>query len=67
MVKEEKQLHTGDKVIMNDKYYVSARNKGKQFSVVTEPQMVCGTLCVWLEGVHGCYAVDGLTKVNYEN
>ena len=49
---------------MNDKYYVSDANKGKVYTVKTEPQEVCGTMSVWLEGWRGCYAVDGLTKVN---
>lgn len=57
-------LKQGDKVVMNDKYRVSDVNKGKEFIVKTVPQKVCGTLCVWLEGYRGCYAVDGLTKVN---
>lgn len=57
-------LKSGDKVKMNNKYYVSDANKDKVFTVKTEPQEVCGTLSVWLEGYRGCYAVDGLTKVN---
>ena len=56
-------LQIGDKVKMNDKYYVSDKNKEKVFTVKTEPQEVSGTLCVWLEGYRGCYAVDGLSKV----
>lgn len=56
-------LKVGDKVILNDKYHVSEKYKGKVFTVKTEPQEVCGTLCVWLDGFSGCYAVDGLTKV----
>ena len=56
-------LKIGDKVKMNNKYYVSEQNKEKVFTVKTEPQEVCGTLSVWLEGFRGCYAVDGLTKV----
>lgn len=56
-------LQIGDKVKMNDKYYVSDKNKEKVFTVKTEPQEVGGTLCVWLEGYCGCYAVDGLSKV----
>lgn len=66
-MEKEKQLHIGDIVVMNDKYHVSAKNKGKQFIVRTEPQMVCGTLSVWLEGVSGCYAVDGLDKKDGES
>lgn len=57
-------LKKGDKVIMNDKYYVNEKNKGKTFTVRAEPSMVCGTLVVWLEDYKGCYAVDGLTKIN---
>lgn len=56
-------LKIGDKVKMNNKYYVSEQNKEKVFTVKTEPQEVCGTLSVWLDGFRGCYAVDGLTKV----
>lgn len=56
-------ITTGSKVIMNDKYYVSDKNKGKVFTVITEPQEVCGTMCAWLSGFRGCYAVDGLTEV----
>lgn len=57
-------LKIGDKVTMNDKYYVSEKNRGKLFTVNSEPQDVCGTLSVWLDGFRGCYAVDGLDKVN---
>ncbi len=56
-------LKIGDRVVMNDKYYVSDKNKNKEFVVSSDPQNVCGTLSVWLEGYRGCYAVDGLTKV----
>lgn len=56
-------LKIGDKVKMNNKYYVSEQNKDKIFTVKTEPQEVCGTLSVWLDGFRGCYAVDGLSKV----
>lgn len=57
-------LEIGDKVIMNDKYYVSEKNREKVFTVKSEPQEVCGTLSVWLEDYRGCYAVDGLTRVD---
>lgn len=56
-------LAVGDKVIMNDKYCVPEKYKGKEFVVMTEPQDVCGTVSVWLKGYRGCYAEDGLTKV----
>lgn len=57
----------GKKVIMNDKYYVSEKNKGKVFTVITEPYNVCGSDVVKLEGYSGCYAVDGLTVVENKN
>lgn len=57
-------LKIGDKVTMNGKYYVSEKNREKVFTVNSEPQDVCGTLSVWLDGFRGCYAVDGLDKVN---
>lgn len=41
-------IRKGDKVIMNGKYYVSEKNKDKEFIVTTEPAEVCGTLSVWL-------------------
>lgn len=56
-------MKIGDKVVMNDKYHVSEKNKGKVFTVTAGPQEVCGTMSVWLEGYRGCYAMDGLTVV----
>jgi len=55
-------LKKGDKVIMNDKYIITDKNKGKVFTVLAGPQEVCGTTYVWLEGYRGCYAADGLDK-----
>ena len=57
-------LKKGDKVKMNDKYYVNEKNKEKIFIVRTDIQMVGGTPVVWLEYFSGCYAADGLTKIN---
>ena len=57
-------LKIGDVVIMNDKYYVSKKNRDKKFRVISKPREVCGTVCVWFDGFSGCYAVDGLTKVS---
>lgn len=56
-------IKIGDRVVMNSKYYVSGKNREKVFTVMTEPQEVCGTMSVWLEGYRGCYAVDGLRKI----
>lgn len=53
----------GDKVIMNTNYHVSEANKGKVWTVRTEPWMCCGTLVVGLVGKAGGYAVDGLDLV----
>ena len=57
------KLKIGDKVKMNDKYRVSEKNKDRVFIVRSEPTMICGTECVFLEDYRGCYAMDGLTKV----
>lgn len=57
-------VQPGDKVVVNNKYYVSEANKGREFTVVSGPQEVSGTMCVWLEGYRGCYAADGLTVIN---
>lgn len=56
-------LVPGDVVVMNDKYHISEKNRGVEFTVRCEPYDCCGTLCVLLEGYKGCYAVDGLTKI----
>lgn len=53
----------GDKVKMNSKYYVSAENKAKVWTVQSEPWEVCGSLVVKLKGKSGGYAVDGLELV----
>lgn len=57
-------LKVGDRVKMNDRYYVHEDNKGKVFRVIAGPQEVGGQSCVWLEGYRGCYAEDGLDKVD---
>lgn len=56
-------LKPGDKVIMNNNYHVSEANKGKVWTVRTEPWMCCGTLVVGLVGKFGGYAVDGFDLV----
>lgn len=61
-VEPETGLKIRDKVVMNDKYSVPDKNKGKVFTVRSEPTEVCGTMCVWLEEYPGCCAVDGLNK-----
>ena len=56
-------LKIGDKVVMNDKYHVSAENKGKVWTVDSEPWECCGTTVVRLEGKAGGYAVNGLDLI----
>lgn len=56
-------MKIGDKVTMNEKYYVSEANKGKIWTVQSEPWNLCGTEVVLLEGKGGGYAVDGLDLV----
>lgn len=58
------KIKVGDKVVMNNKYRVSEKNKDVEFTVRSEPFNVSGTPCVMLEGYSGGYALDGLTKVN---
>ena len=60
------KLSVGDKVIMNDKYFVAEKNKGRVFEVISNPQDICGTECVFLKYYVGAYAADGLTKVEGE-
>ena len=53
----------GDKVMLNDKYYVSQSNKDKVFTVTSDPYECHGSTVVTLDGMSGCYAVDGLSLV----
>lgn len=56
-------IKIGDKVVMNDNYFVSNQNKSKIWTVRSEPWDCCGTIVVLLEGRSGGYAVDGLIVV----
>ena len=56
-------LKPGDKVVMNNNYRVSEQNKGRVWTVRSEPWVCCGQLFVSLEGKSGGYAVDGLDLV----
>lgn len=56
-------MNIGDRVTMNDKYYVSDVNQDKVFVVRSQPFDICGTECVMLEGYSGGYAVDGFNVV----
>lgn len=42
-------LNIGDKVKMNDKYYVNEKNRKKEFIVKTKPIVIEGKMLVWLE------------------
>ena len=56
-------MKIGDRVVMNNKYHVNEKNKGKVWTVRSEPWECCGTHVVLLEGKSGGYAVDGLDSV----
>lgn len=56
-------ITVGTKVVMNNKYHVSKANKGKVFTVSSNPWFVGGTKVVKLDGFSGCYAFDGLDEV----
>ena len=58
------ELKIGDRVVMNDNYHVSNENKGKIWTVRSEPYLCSGTMVVLLEGKAGAYAVDGLDKID---
>lgn len=51
----------GDRVVMNDRYHVADKNKGKVWTVASKPWTLCGTEVVKIEGYAGGYAVDGLS------
>lgn len=65
LVKQEDKImiKPGDKVRMNDNYYVSEENKNKIWVVRSEPWECCGTQVVSLQGKSGGYAVDGLDLI----
>jgi len=56
-------IKIGDKVTMNNKYHVSEENKGKIWTVRSNPWDCCGTTVVLLEEKSGGYATDGLDIV----
>lgn len=56
-------MKPGDKVVMNNNYHVAEANKGRIWTVVSEPWNCGGTMIVKLEGKSGGYAVDGLNLV----
>lgn len=56
-------LKPGDKVVMNNHYWVSEKNEGKIWVVSSSPWNLCGTDVVLLEEYRGGYAVDGLDLV----
>ena len=57
------KIKKGDIVKMNDKYYVSAKNKKRTFIATADEQKMCGTMVVWLDGYRGCYAANGLDVI----
>ena len=56
-------MKPGDKVTMNNRYYVSEHNKCRVFEVISLPQKFGKGEYVWLKGFRGCYAMDGLDLV----
>lgn len=59
----EAKLNVGDFVVMNGKYHVGEKNRGKIFTVKSAPVLIGGAECVFLEGLVGAYAMDGLWKI----
>lgn len=56
-------IKIGDRVVMNNKYLVSEKDKGKIWTVRSNPWDCCGTIVVLLEGKSGGCAIDGLNLV----
>ncbi|MDE7281586.1 MAG: hypothetical protein K2N36_07595 [Ruminiclostridium sp.] len=56
-------LKIGDRVVMNNSYHVSSKDKGRIFTVRSAPYLCSGTMVVLLEEKTGAYAVDGLDKI----
>lgn len=56
-------IKIGDRVTMNNNYFVSEKDKGKIWTVRSNPWNCCGTIVVLLEGKSGGYAIDGLNIV----
>lgn len=57
------ELKIGDRVVMNDKYHVSDKDKGRLYTVRSNPYLCGETLVVLLKEKSGAYAVDGLDKI----
>lgn len=62
-MRRRKRNEIGDKVVLNNKYYVPDDRKAKVWTVASKPWNLCGTEVVKLEGMSGGYAVDGLNVV----
>ncbi len=56
-------MKIGDKVVMNNKYYVSNENQRKVWTVKSEPWGCCRTIIVLLDSKSGGYATGGLDIV----
>lgn len=57
-------IKKGDSVIMVNCYEADHdKYSGKIFKVITDPQKMCGSDVVWLEGYSGCFDLDCLKKI----
>lgn len=56
------QPEIGDRVRLDDRYYVSRNDTKRIFTVLSEPYMLCGTKVVWLSE-KGAYAYNGITAI----
>ena len=55
-------MKPGNWVTMTGKY-ADMPADGTVYRVKSMPFMVCGTVCVFLDGWNGCVAMDGLKRV----
>lgn len=56
---ENTNIKKGNQVVMHTCPEAS-KYSGKTWTVSTDPQVVCGSLVVWLEGYSGCFACEYL-------
>ena len=52
----------GDKVKFNNKYSDTEKYQGNEYKVRCVGK-VCGSSCVWLEGISGCFALDAVELI----
>lgn len=60
--RQKPDMMPGDTVVMHTCIEAKAY-KEQEWTVITEPQIMCGTWVVWLEGYSGCFACEYLKVI----